>query len=87
MWRHGDRVRHIYQQGYSHHQAGTVRTQLQECLPPQQPVGACQHPGEEGLADLLRGDLPLPLAPQVHQEEVEISTFIPKWVQYSLKVQ
>ena len=73
MWRYGDRVRHIYQQGYSHHQTGTVRPQLQECLPPQQPVGAEQHRGEEGLANLLRGGGPLPMAAQDYQEKAEVT--------------
>ena len=76
MRRHRDRVRHIHQQGDSHHQAGTVRTQLQECFPPQQPVGAKQYRGEEGLADLLRGDIPLPVAAQVYPEEVEVSNLL-----------
>ena len=87
VWRHRDGVRHFPQQSLRHLQRRQSRGQDQVRLHAKQPVGARQHPGEEGLADLLRGDLPLPLAPQVHQEEVEISTFIPKWVQYSLKVQ
>ena len=76
VWRHRDRVRHGHQQGRRHLQRGESRGQDKVCFHAKQPVGTGQHPGEEGLADLLRGDIPLPVAAQVYPEEVEVSNLL-----------
>ena len=41
--RHGDRVRHLPQQGGGHGQAGRLRQQLQKRFPAQQSVGPEQY--------------------------------------------
>ena len=56
------------------------------CFHAQQPMGPSQHSGEEGLADLLRGDLPLPVAAQVYQEKVtKISSIFSEWLHHAVR--